>query len=380
MANTLTALAPVLYSAARITPRELVGVLGACQLNFDSKGVAKGDTVTIPIAPTLSSASVTPAQVFTVGSNRTAGSAVLTLGNYKEVKWHLTAEEDRSLQNAGVAQDLFRQTVEQGIRTLRNEIESYIWLKARAGASRAVGTAATVPFASTTDLIIDVKTILDDNGASGDERSLIINTAAAAKLSKLTPLQKWNEAGTDALLRMGALGDLFGFAIRQSAQIVSTTAGTGTSYQTNTPGAATLAVGTTTIGIDTGNGTVLAGDVVTFTGDSTKYVVKTGVTAAGDIVIAEPGLRATLADGVAMAVGVAATAHIAMQRNAVVAVVRPGLQPDGALAEQMVITDPVTGFSFLMLRVVGDSLVSYYMRVVYDGFAPNSFAGAQLLG
>ena len=378
MANTLTALAPVLYSAARIVPREMTGILGACQRNFDDKGVAKGDTVTVPIAPVLTKASVTPAQIFTIGSNRTAGSKVLTLNNYEEVKWHLTAEEDRSLQNAGVAQDMFKQTVEQGIRTLVNAIETSVWLKARAGASRAVGTAATVPFGTNTDFLIDCKTILDDNGASSADRSFIMNTAAAAKMMKIATLQKVNEAGSDGLLRQGLLGSLYGFDLRQSAAPVSTTAGTGASYTSDTAG---YAVGSTAITLITGTGTILAGDVVTFTGDTNKYVVATGVAAAGVLTLAEPGLKVALAaSAVALTVGAAATAHIAMHRNAVVAVVRPGLQPVGALAEQMVVTDPATGLSFLMLRVVGDSVVSYYMRVVYDSFAPNSFACAQLLG
>ena len=38
----------------------------------------------------------------------------------------------------------------------------------------------------------------------------------------------------------------------------------------------TNGVGDTTIGIDTGSGTVLAGDVVTFAGDTNKYIVATG--------------------------------------------------------------------------------------------------------
>ncbi len=52
MANTLTALAPLLFSAARIVPKELTGLLGASDLNFDDKGVAAGQTVTVPVMPT----------------------------------------------------------------------------------------------------------------------------------------------------------------------------------------------------------------------------------------------------------------------------------------------------------------------------------------
>jgi hypothetical protein len=52
MANTLTALAPLLFSAARSVPRELTGIIGAVNTNYDDKGVAKGDTVTAAVAPT----------------------------------------------------------------------------------------------------------------------------------------------------------------------------------------------------------------------------------------------------------------------------------------------------------------------------------------
>src|SRR4051812_10410206 len=123
MANTLTALVPLLFSAAREVPRELTGLIAACRTDFADKGVAKGGTVTVPIAPVQAAASVTEAQVFTVGSNRTAGSAVLTLNNYKETSWVMTAEDERMLENSDTAKDMFKQTVLQGLRVLVNAME-----------------------------------------------------------------------------------------------------------------------------------------------------------------------------------------------------------------------------------------------------------------
>ena len=54
--------------------------------------------------------------------------------------------------------------------------------------------------------------------------------------------------------------------------------------------------GDTSIVIGTGTGTISAGDVVEFASDGNYYVVKTGVSGPGTIVLHEPGLHAAIAD------------------------------------------------------------------------------------
>lgn len=376
MSNTLTNVAPTLYSAAREVPRELTGFLGAVNVDFDDKGVAKGDTVNIGVVPSMSTASVTPSQTFTAGTDRVFTKSTLTLNQFKEVSWNLTAENERSLMNSGVAQDLLKQTVQQAFRALINGIETYIGGIAYKAASRAVGTAGTTPFGSDFALTADLRRILDDNGAAATDRTIVINTAAGANLRK-NGVYKVNEAGSDQPLRAGVLLDLNGFAIRESAGVAAAvTAGTGTSYVSNGGNA----VGDTSLMIKTGSGTVLAGDVVTFTGDTNKYVVTTGVAAPGTIVIAEPGLKVAVTDGQAMTIGSAATQNVALRRSGVAAVVRPALQPEGGGTEQMVLADPVSKFSALLLRVPGNAMSSWYLRAVYDAFAPNPYEIANLLG
>lgn len=78
------------------------------------------------------------------------------------------------------------------------------------------------------------------------------------------------------------------------------TTGTGSGYVVNNS-SGYLATDTT-ITLGTGSGTVLAGDIVTFAGDDNKYLVKTGLTIPGDIVIYGPGLQASLADTTAMTI------------------------------------------------------------------------------
>jgi hypothetical protein len=99
--------------------------------------------------------------------------------------------------------------------------------------------------------------------------------------------------------------------------------------------------------VDTGTGTVLAGDVVTFAGDTNKYIVATALT-AGNIVIAEPGLRQTLADNVAMTVGNNYTANAAFSRNAIQLLTRSPIMPEEGDSADDVLTieDPFSGISF----------------------------------
>ncbi len=378
MSNTLTALAPILYSAARIVPKELTGFLGAVSLDFDDNGVAKGQTVTVPVMPALAIGNTTAAQTFTAGTDLTAGSKVLTLNNAKEVSWNYTAEEEKGLTNSGVRQDAFKQTVEQGIRIIRNTIETSLWTTCKNGASRAFGTAATVPFATTMLALTGVSKILQDNGAyMPGNMSLVIDTNAGMNLRNLSNLFKVNEGGSSDTLRQGVLGSLYGYDIRESAAIGTTVAGTGANYVVG-PDAGN-AIGDTAIIADVGSGTILAGDTITISGDANKYVVN-GALGSGVVTIGEPGLKQAWADEAAITVGSIATAHIALNRNAVKAVIRPAIQPVGGAVESMVISDSETGFSFLMTRAVGKLMTSYYMNVVYDSFVPNTYGVAQLIG
>ncbi len=212
------------------------------------------------------------------------------------------------------------------------------------------------------------------NGVEFTDMSVILNEDATLNLRKLALLNQANTAGTDGLLRNGIIGSLHGYNVRESVAPAPVTAGTGTNYVIN----GSHAIGATSIVVKTGSGTILAGDAITING--VKYVVKTGVAAAGTLVINEPGLLAAASDSDTVSVGAAATANIALQRGGVCAVVRPALQPMGGASESHVITDPVTGFSFLMTKAVGKLMTSYYMNVVYDSFAANPFCIHQLLG
>ncbi len=378
MSNTLTAIAPALYSDGRIVPRERVGFVQSVTTDFNDQGAAKGDTVKITVAPTMSTGTYTPAQTFAAGTDSIPTTLSLTLSQSKEVTWNLTAEEEKSLMNSGVAQDYAAQRVKQAIRAMVNGIESYVGTVADVGCSRGYGTATTTPFgtaANLTDSAAMFK-ILEDNGAALDNGlSLVLDTTAGANIRGVqTNLFKANEAGSAELLRRGVLGSIHGFDLRESAGVALHTAGGGTSYVVN----GSHAVGATSIVVKTGSGTILAGDVVSI--NSVKYVVKTGVAAPGTMVIQEPGLLATASDSDTVTITATHRANIALHKSAIALVARPALQPVSSNCEQMVVSDEVTGLSFLLVRNVGSGMSSWYLRCVYDAFAANPYAMAKLIG
>ena len=347
MANTLTNLMPDLYESLDVISRELVGFIPAVARNSSAERAAVGQQIRSFVTPASTAADITPGQQAPDTGDQTIGNKILTISKARGVPVRWNGEEQKGMNSGAGYGEILRDQFAQAMRTLVNEMETDL-ASTHVSASRAYGTAGTTPFASTLVDTAQGLKIMKDNGAPTDLQ-MVIDTSAGAAMRTLTQLTKVNEGGDSALLRQGMLLDVHGFQIRESAQVKqAVTVGTGTSYVTNTPAAATLAVGATTVGIDTGSGTVLAGDVVTFAGDTNKYIVATGVAAAGDIVLAAPGLRETLADGVAMTIVAAATRNMFFDRSAIQFVTRaPAIPEEGDQAEDaVIITDPRSGISF----------------------------------
>ena len=85
MANTLAALTPTLYSVAQEVSNEAFGVVAAINANFDDKGVAKGDKVLVPVAPTRSAEDFSPSNATSTGSDAVASNVEVQITASKKV-------------------------------------------------------------------------------------------------------------------------------------------------------------------------------------------------------------------------------------------------------------------------------------------------------
>lgn len=365
MANTLTSLIPDAYAALDVVSRELTGFIPSVQRDPSADRVALNQTLrAIQTPANAGGGDITAAMSLPSASNQTIGNKSITISKSRYFPFSWTGEEEYSMNTGPGYLTIKQDQIAQAIRAAVNEMETDIATAAYKAASRAYGTAGTAPFASTLADPAQVRKILDDNGAPSTDRHLVINTTAGAALRTLAQLTKANEAGDTSLLRQGTLLDLHGFMVRESAQVQSVTKGTGASYQTNN--ASGYSIGDTTIALDTGSGTVLAGDVVTFTGDTNKYVVTTALS-GGSLTIAAPGLRKALADNVAMTVGDNYSANLGFSRNAVLFASRlPAVPAEGDLAsDRQVITDDRTGMSFELAVYPGFRMNVYHVSVAW---------------
>lgn len=346
MANILTALAPTLFSAAQQVSAEPFGVIKAINASFDDKRVAKGDKVNVPIAPTSTPTDFTPGATASTGADATADAVAVQITASKKTTWNLTGEQIRSLENGGNDQEWVRQMIAQGMRGLRNLAEADCAAAIKAGASRAFGTAGTTPFASDLSALTNARKILQDNGAPLADLQFVGDTSCGLNLRNLGIIQQAYQAGSDVERRTGEFLRQFGFQINESAGIMAHTIGTGASYVTS----GADAIGDRTITLATGSGTVLSGDVVTFAGDTNKYVVNSGVAAPGDIKLGRPGVRKAISTGTAMTIGGAYVPNLAFERSAVVGVMRPPVMPENPTINQMLISDQF-GMTYLMLDI-----------------------------
>jgi len=347
--NVLTGLIPDLYAGLDVVSRELVGMIPSVTRNVSAERAALNEPVTYHITGDGNVNDISSSMTIPEPTDQTIenDSIIITKSRAAEFGW--TGEEQKGLNNGpgylSVQADLFA----QGLRKLVEEVEQDLTTAAYLAASRAYGSTST-PFATNTGETAQLKKILDDNGAPSSDRSLVIDTSAGAALRTLNNLTRVNEAGTSMTLRDGELLNLNNFSIKESAKIQEPDVGTASGATTNTAG---YAVGATTITLaSAGTGTILAGDVITFAGDTNKYVVKTGnsdVSSGGTIVLADPGLRVAIGtSATAITVTAKTVRNLAFARSAVHLVARAPALPEGgdAAVDRQMLVDPRSGLAF----------------------------------
>jgi hypothetical protein len=369
MANTLTSLLPDAYEALDVVSRELVGLIPAVTSDTSVNRAAVGQVVRSHVAPAASGGfDVTPAMSIPSAADQVIGNVPITITKVRGYPFSWSGPEQSQMNKGPGYLSIRANQIAQAMRALTNEIEADL-AALHATFSRAHGTAGTTPFATSGDFTdaSEVLRVLKDNGSPISDNHLIINTAAGAKI-----VGKQSNSSVDysaTMMKQGIIQSLAGLDIRESAQIVTFTKGTGASATVNNAG---YAVGATVLTLSSaGTGTLLAGDVVTFAGDSNQYVIVSGdadVSGGGTITIAAPGLRVAMSAATKAITVVATSArNMAFNRTAIVLATRlPERPQEGDLAlDVATITDPRSGMSFEIAVYPGNRMVRYEISAAW---------------
>jgi hypothetical protein len=370
MANTLTAVEPILYEALDVVSREIVGFIPAVSKDSNAERAAKGQTITYPIVPKITAENIDPGELPADSGDQTIGSGTMTISKSKAAPIRWSGEEQRFLSNGDRPQvrNILRDQFAQAFRVLVNEVESDL-----AGlykdAARAHGSAGTLPFNTANDMsdVAQLAAILDSKGAPRAGRKLVLSTASIANLKGKQPgLFNVDSAGTAETLRNGFVGRLMGFDLFDSGAIGLHTAGTAANSTTDNAG---YAIGSKTLTLaSAGTGTFVAGDVVEFATENAglKYVLQ-----AGDADVSNGGTIILNGSGLERAIGTATRAitrsanyvpNLAFSPDAIQLVTRVPAMPEGGDGADDVteIVDPVSGLVFQV------AVYKQYRQVKYE--------------
>lgn len=350
MANTLTGLIDYIYQSADVVSRELVGMIPSVYLNGEAEMAALNQDITYDVVPTMTAEDTTAGATPPALGDQAVGTGTMKLTKSRTVRFYWTGEDEAGLGKKKTA--IENNKFAQAFRTLANEIETDLAALYKT-ASRAYGTAGTAPFGTAGDFsdAAQAVKILKDNGAPLGDIQLVINTTAGANIIGKHARADILGGNVGSLQQQGILMNIAGCRIRESAKIVDHTKGTGTSATTDNAG---YAVGSTSLTLaSAGTGTLLAGDVVTFAGDTAnKYVVTTGdadVSGGGTLVIGAPGIRVAMSAATkAITVGNSYAANMCFDRSAIHLLARLPKTPAGGdqADDEFIMVDPVSGLPF----------------------------------
>jgi len=368
-ALTLTNLIPTIYAAMDTVSREQAGFVRAVAMDSNATRAALGQAVLSPVVGAMAAEDLVASNVAADTPAQTIGNVSITISKSRSVPFGVTGEETQGLNTAGTLASINRDRIAQAMRTLTNEIELDL-ANLFVGASRAIGTAAGTPFGTAGNLsdFAAARRMMADNGAPSGELRMVMGASNVERIRGVqSGLFRVNEAGTDELLREGNIGRVQGFALGESAQ-VRTAVPIGTSNGNFTSTAVALTVGQTSVPLITGTGTILAGDIITFANDPNQYVVATGISGPGTVVLASPGIR--VAQGAAtraVATIAATTRSMFFHRGAIQLLMRAPAMPEGGdMAEDvMSMVDPFSGLTFEFAIYRGKRQIRYEVNAAW---------------
>lgn len=366
--NTLTGLIPDAYAALDVVSRELTGMIPSVSVDVDAEAVGINQNIRVNVEPAGTAGDITPAMAIPDPTGQTSGYTDIVITKSRAAEFGFNGEDQKKL-NSGIGLLNSRAgKIAQALRVLVNEVETDL-CALQSTFSRAYGTPATTPFGTAADYTDAsfTRKILVDNGSPEFDNHLVLNTAAGANIRGKQAAV--DQSGTDSILRQGILLDTSGMSIRESAQIVTNTAGTAASATTDNAG---YAVGATVLTLAVaGTGTLLAGDIVTFAGDTNKYQIVSGdadVSNGGTITLAEPGLRVAMSAATkAITVVAAAARNMAFNRSALYLAARPPARPEEGdqASDVMLIVDPRSGLPFEFSIYPGYRKVRYEVALAW---------------
>ena len=318
-------------------------------------------TVPAPVAVRVVAPDVVPPAVSAV----TPTSVPVTLSQWYEAPF---AMDDKGLIQ--VDNGIIPMQAKEAVKAIANNIEDYLWSLLAVKVGNFVGVPGTTPFGTGLDEFLAADKLLNDNLADPEDRFMVINTAAKAQALGLRAIQDASfraGKGPNSLIS-GEIGDVLGARWIMSQRVPNHTAGTWTNAGTTT---GTNAAAQSTVNLTGGTGSILAGDVITFSGaDTQTYVVISATgTAPTTQVLVSPNLVTAKSSTETVMVKPTFAGNILIQKNSLAFAMAPlidTIEVPGATMQSVAI-DEISGLSLRLEVSRQHRQVQWAFDALYGG-------------
>lgn len=315
MSNTLTNIMPKILARGLMALRQRVIMPRLVNNSYSVDAAQKGDVINVPIPVDKDATDVTPSNVPPVPSNSTFHNVQIPLDQWKHSDFALT---DKEIQQIDRDKHFIPMQMDTSIKALANAVNQHLFSK-YLKVFGYVGTAGTTPFTSDITAATNLKKVLNQQLCPREDRRAVIDFSAEANATALAPFRDASQSTDPNVIIEGEIGRKVGFNWFADDHVPTHTAGTGSGYLINNGGG--YAAGVDTVTLDTGTGTIVVGDIVSFAGHSQTYAV-TSALAANQISF-YPALQAAVADNAAVTVRASHVVNLGFHRDAFAFATRP---------------------------------------------------------
>jgi len=291
------------------------------------------------------------------------------LDKWKEASFYLTDKEMIEALNGIIPME-----ASEAAKALANQIDSDI-LALYKNVYGFAGTPGVAPFGTDVTTYLQARKVLALQLAPMDPRYMIIDPTAEANALGLRAFQDASFRGDTAGIINGQIGMKLGALWAMDQNIPTHTAGTWSA------GTATGTLGATAVTINAGTGSILAGDLLTFAGDTTQYVAVSATgTAPTTAIVVSPALRVGLTTAAITFRG-SHTVNLLFHRDAFALAMRPfaGADPMN-LGNFSSMVDPISGLALRLEVTREHKRTRFSYDALYGVGCPRPELAARLFG
>jgi hypothetical protein len=332
-------------------------------------------TVNVSVPAAVATRTVAPDVVPPAVTAVTPTSIPVTLSQWKEAPF---AMDDKGLSQ--VDRGIVPMQAAEAAKALANGIEDYLWSLSPAFYGFA-GQSGVTPFQTDLGAYLDARNVGNKQLMDVDPRYVVLSSDAEAAALGLRAFQDASFRGDTAGITEGIIGRKLGALWVMSQRVPTHTAGTGSGYLVNN--GAGYAAGIKTITVDTGSGTLLAGDIFSFASHSNTYTVVS--TVGGGTVTSitfEPGLAIAILDNDPITKRASFVENLLIQRDAMTFAMAPlqdTVQVPGATLQAVAI-DEVSGLALRLEVSRQHRQVQWSYDALYGGSIVRANAAVFIAG